>query len=423
MTNVASPATSERGRDRGNDPSRARSTSRRIPSWLLAAVAAIGVAAAVLGNLLYPAAAFDIVATVLFTLTIASVAGVGAFLVARVPTNRIGWLLLAAGTLFAVGVFSGGYSAGSVASGGGWPMTAWFTWLANAVFVVPVVIVGAAVPAVFPDGHLPSPRWRWLAWLLVIGTALATVGPAFSPGPINDSKSIENPFGVPALEPYLAAINSVATLTALPAFLGAFAAVGSRFRHGSSVERQQIKWLLAAALVGAIAFPVAFLTAIVLPSTVLGDIAWSVGFIGLIALPIAIGIAILRYHLYEIDRLISRTIGWAVVTGLLVALFAGLVVVLQAALAPLTNESTIAVAASTLMAFALFQPLRRRVQRAVDRRFDRARYDGQRTVDAFAERLRDEVDLGTLRGALVATAEGAVRPTGAHLWLRSRGGS
>ena len=212
-------------------------------------------------------------------------------------------------------------------------------------------------------------------------------------------------------------------MTALPAFLGAFAAVGSRFRHGSPVERQQIKWLLAAALIGAIAFPVAFLAAIVLPSTVLGDMAWSVGFIGLIALPIAIGIAILRYHLYEIDRLISRTIGWAVITGLLVALFAGLVVVLQAALAPLTKESTIAVAASTLVAFALFQPLRRRVQRAVDRRFDRARYDGQRTVDCFAERVRNEVDLGTLRSALVATAEGAVRPTGAQLWLRSRGGS
>ena len=166
----------------------------------------------------------------------------------------------------------------------------------------------------------------------------------------------------------------------------------------------------------------AFLPAIVLPSTALGDIAWSVGFIGLIALPIAIGIAILRYRLYDIDRLISRTIGWAMVTGLLVALFAGLVVVLQAPLAPLTKENTIAVAASTLVAFALFQPLRRRVQRAVDRRFDRARYDGQRTVDAFAERLRNEVDLGTLRGALVATAEGAVRPTGAGLWLRPRGG-
>ena len=111
-------------------------------------------------------------------------------------------------------------------------------------------------------------------------------------------------------------------------------------------------------------------------------------------MPIVIGIAILRYRLYEIDRIISRTIGWAIVTGLLVAVFAGLVVALQAVLAPVTKENTLAVAASTLVAFALFQPLRRRVQRAVDRRFDRARYDGQRTVGAFAERLRNEVDLG-----------------------------
>ena len=118
---------------------------------------------------------------------------------------------------------------------------------------------------------------------------------------------------------------------------------------------------------------------------------------GILAMPITIGIAILRYRLYEIDRLISRTIGWALVTGILVAVFALLVVALQAALTPVTDESTLAVAASTLVAFALFQPLRRRVQRAVDRRFDRARYDGQRTTAVFADRVRNEVDLVTLR--------------------------
>ena len=262
MTNVASPATSERGRDRGNDPSRARSTSRRIPSWLLAAVAAIGVAAAVLGNLLYPAAAFDIVATVLFTLTIASVAGVGAFLVARVPTNRIGGLLLAAVTMFAVGVFSAGYSAG-IASGGGWPLTARLAWLANAVFAVPVVIVAAAVPPVFPDGHLPSPRWRWLAWLLVVGT-VAAVGRRSHPARSTTRRWSRTRSG--SRPPSRTSRRSTAgDVHALPAFMGASAAVAARFRRGSSVERQQIKWLLAAALVAAVAFPLGFLTAIVRP--------------------------------------------------------------------------------------------------------------------------------------------------------------
>ena len=140
-------------------------------------------------------------------------------------------------------------------------------------------------------------------------------------------------------------------------------------------------------------------------------------------IPIAVGIAILRYRLYDIDRLISRTIGWAVVTAILGGVFIGGVVVMQTLLASLTRENTFAVAVSTLVAFALFQPLRRRVQRAVDRRFDRARYDGQRTTAVFADRVRNEVDLGTLHAELVATAADAVRPTGATLWLRTRQGS
>ncbi len=135
-------------------------------------------------------------------------------------------------------------------------------------------------------------------------------------------------------------------------------------------------------------------------------------------IPVAIGVAILRYRLYEIDRLVSRTIGWALVTAVLVGVFATLVVTLQTVFAQLANESSLAVAASTLVAFALFQPVRRRVQRAVDRRFDRARYDGQRTVDAFAERLRNEVDLAALRSSLAATANDAVRPGRSRVWLR-----
>ena len=129
----------------------------------------------------------------------------------------------------------------------------------------------------------------------------------------------------------------------------------------------------------------------------IADLGWIAGITSLSLIPVAIGVAILRYRLYEIDRIISRTIGWAIVSGLLVAAFAGLVVLLQAALAPVTKESTLAVAASTLVAFAMFQPLRRRVQRAVDRRFDRARYDGQRLADAFGLRLQQEVDAGGAR--------------------------
>ncbi len=142
---------------------------------------------------------------------------------------------------------------------------------------------------------------------------------------------------------------------------------------------------------------------------------------GLIALPIAIEIAILRYRLYEIDRIISRTIGWALVTGILVAVFVAVVLTLQALLAGFTQGETLAVAASTLAAFALFQPLRRRIQVAVDRRFDRARYDGEQLVGAFGDRLRDEVELDAIRAEIPATIDLAVRPRQVGLWLRSGG--
>ena len=151
----------------------------------------------------------------------------------------------------------------------------------------------------------------------------------------------------------------------------------------------------------------------------MAQVGWIFMVAGLALLPIAIGIAVLRYRLYEIDRIISRTIGWAVTSGVIVAIFAGIVVGLQGLLTEATGGSTVAVAASTLVAFALFQPVRRRVQRSVDHRFNRARYDAQLLVDVFGERLRYDVDLGALRAALSATATDAVQPTSSTVWLRN----
>ena len=192
----------------------------------------------------------------------------------------------------------------------------------------------------------------------------------------------------------------------------------------TTIERHQLKWLIAVAVVAAIAFPFAF----IFESTGLADLGFLIGLLALFALPVVIAIAILRYRLYDIDRIVSRTIGWGLVTGMLVALFAVLVIALQGLLAALTQGlvaeftqgQTLAVAASTLVAFACFQPVRRRVQRAVDERFDRSRVDGQRTADAFAERLRDEVNLESLAAELERTVVGAIRPTAAALWLPER---
>ena len=204
-----------------------------------------------------------------------------------------------------------------------------------------------------------------------------------------------------------------ALLSALVA-LAALASVIVRFRRSTGIEREQLKWF-AYASVSEVAILALALTNIV-PSPVDMILAALVAPL----VPIAIGIAILRYRLYEIDRIISRTVGWAILTGLLVAVFLGAAFLLQAVLARFTNDNTIAIAVSTLVAFALAQPLRRRVQRAVDHRFDRARYDGQQTVEAFAEHVRSSVDLGTLSAMLATTAGEAVRPAGCVVWLSTR---
>lgn len=195
------------------------------------------------------------------------------------------------------------------------------------------------------------------------------------------------------------------------------AALVVRWRRGSTLERTQIKWVAAASvvlLVGEIASLLTFD-----PTNPLGNpITFAAATLCTAVVPLAMGVAILRYRLYEIDRLISRTIGWAIVTGLLVAVFAGAVVGLQALLAGFTQGQTLAVAASTLVAFALFQPVRRQVQRAVDRRFDRARYDAERTAGAFADRLRDETDIETVTADLTATTRAALAPAGLGIWIR-----
>jgi len=353
----------------------------------------------------------------LFLVVVVTVSGVGTFLAMRVPGNVIGWLLLASGLLFGYGILSGGYAYRSIDDPTGlWPGTALLGWLNNLLFLPPVMIVVVAVPLVFPDGHLLSPRWRWVAAALAIGTLAAGVRPAFAPGPMGDL-GIDNPFGRPGLEPLINTIDTLAAVTALPVFIASMASVVVRYRRGGPIERHQLKWLIAVTALAAASLPFAFVGG-TLGLTVAANAAWFVGFLAIAALPIAIGIAILRYRLFEIDRIISRTLGWAIVTGVLVAVFAGAVVLLQAVLATFTQENTIAVAASTLIAFALFQPLRLRVQHAVDRRFDRSRYDGERTVDAFTDRVRNEVDLGTLRTSLSATASAAVRPAAVGVWLR-----
>jgi divalent metal cation (Fe/Co/Zn/Cd) transporter len=194
-------------------------------------------------------------------------------------------------------------------------------------------------------------------------------------------------------------------------------AIVGRFRSGDPLLRAQVKWLAAIVVVAAISVLAGLLAVEALP--VLGSAFTIVGVLALALMPLAIGVAILRYRLYEIDRIVSRTISYGAVTAILAVVFVATIIAVQAALSHVTSGQTIPVAVSTLVVFALFQPIRRRVQRLVDRRFDRARYDGERTALAFAERLRNEVDIATVNEELDRTVRDVLRPSAVMLWLRN----
>jgi len=347
-------------------------------------------------------------------------ASVGAVLAIRRPDNVVGLVLLVSGPLI-VATFCGFLFGARLTEvrGPDDPLAMLLSFVGSLTIYATLIVVVPVLALVFPDGRLPGRRWRWpvaaTGGALVVGKIMALP----RPGPLNVGLA-NNPFGLQGaawVEPVSTVGGTLSALTLPAALLLAVAAVAVRFRRAGHVEREQLKWFLAANAV--VVTLLLLITSDPAPDTTWLDV---LGMASLSLPPIAVGIAILRYRLYDIDRLISRTVSWAVVTSVLVTVFAGAVVTLQGLLAGFTQGQTLAVAVSTLVAFALFQPLRRRVQSAVDRRFDRARYDAQRTVDAFAEHLRNEVDLTTLRAALVATADDAVRPVSTTVWLRTAPG-
>jgi hypothetical protein len=240
------------------------------------------------------------------------------------------------------------------------------------------------------------------------------------PGPLQLIPGVDNPFG---FGPDLRGGRPIAPILGVATFI-IFASLGSsmisRYRSAGRVERQQMKWFFLALGLSAIALGLATLESVFMDGPASGNSLTVYVFAGAVV-PVAIGIAILRYRLYDIDRLISRTIAYGAITGILGAVFVGTILALQGLLTPYTGEQTIAVAVSTLAVFALFQPLRRRVQATVDRRFDRARYDADQTVRTFASRLRGDMDLGTVSTEIVKTASATVRPASASVWLRGSG--
>jgi hypothetical protein len=356
-------------------------------------------------------------------------ATVGAILVIRQPGNGIGWLLTTIAWAFALGFLPIQATVEELQTLTASPIVLAVAWFKNGWSLPLTFALIACLAIVFPTGRLPVGRWRRPAILLLMAmsaiTLFAAIWPVLQVQPEGIDHMIVMPNPLQILPPGRPdeGLGDFPTAAGLVTFALLIASIGSmlaRYARSDGIERLQLRWLVTGLAAVAIAVPIGFLLFAAFGSfgSVIQGAAWLPAIIAFTLPPIAIGIAVLRYRLYEIDRIISRTIGWAVVSSVLVITFAVAVVSLQAILDRFTQGETLAVAGSTLVAFALFQPLRRHVQSIVDRRFDRARYDAQRTVDAFSEQLRDEVDLTRLRAALVTTAGDAVRPVGATVWLR-----
>jgi hypothetical protein len=340
----------------------------------------------------------------------------GALLINRVPGNAVGWLLMAFSTILAASMLLEIYVV--VGAGQPWPGVVAAAWLDNLLYAPAVALILAGLPLIFPTGRLLGPPWRVVVALVVVAVGLGSLEPMFTVGELSDiAPGLTNPFGLPGSGAWLAVSELVTSVLFGLTIAASFVAVVIRYRRGHATERQQIK-LVAAALALELSLFVA--SAAQSDSSGIAAVVSDLSNLGLTLIPISIGLAILRYRLYDIDRIISRTISWALVTGLLVACFAGLVIGLTSLLGSLAGGSTFAVAGSTLVVFALFQPLRRRIQVVVDRRFDRARYDARRTADAFAERLRNDVDLASVQGDLLGVVVGSLQPASVAIWTRNQ---
>jgi len=355
------------------------------------------------------------------TIIPAGYATLGLVIATRRPRHPVGWLLVGLGLAGSLQLVAGQYAA--LAGPAGLPGRLQAMWTAS-LFQVTWVGLVLLLLLLFPTGRLPSPRWRPVAWSVVAGAGLTLVTRALDPKTLSDTPGYRNPFARPALEPVLGPLKVLAGTLVFVGLVGSLASLVVRLRRSRGRERQQLKWFVYVTLVGIVAIYrldplLALLTGQPLASSSRGVLAllnpWV---LAPLALPIAVTVAIARHRLYDIDRVLNRTLVYGLLTALLGSVYAAGVFLLGRLLDPANGQSELAVAASTLAVAALFQPARRRVQTTVDRRFNRARYDAARTVEAFSARLRDEVDLDTLSAELLTVVDQTVQPTQASLWLR-----
>jgi hypothetical protein len=353
-------------------------------------------------------AAFDVVLAVALLVY----PTVGLIVASRRPENAIGWLFCAAGVPLAVASFTYAYATYAlVTAPGSLPGGDVAAWLSNWVQLPALFGVPALLFLLFPDGRLPSPRWRPVLWLTVAAMVGFALAPALRPGTMADAavKGTINPVGVAGAAPVLDVISAMAGVAALLSIVLGVTSLALRFRRARGVERLQLKWFASAALLFAVACLGGF---VLFPNN---DVAFGLLIVGAFSLiPIAAGVAILRYRLYDIDVVINRALVYSALTATLGATYLALVLLIGLTI----GHSGFAVAVSTLAVAALFGPARARIQAAVDRRFYRRRYDAARTLEAFGGRLREEVDLEALTTDLQGVVAETVQPAHVSVWLR-----
>ena len=357
---------------------------------------------------------------------------VGALIASRRPHNPIGWMCLVVGLFWMLMTLTEVYSAHGLARPGSVPFPVTIHALLYSWLWVPTVgLLGIFMILLFPDGKLPSRRWRPLVWLAGAVIVVESIAVFLTPGPLEGLREVQNPFGLEG-QFWLLTVGWV-VLPLIPLCMVASAmSLVLRYRHSGGDERQQIKWLaFSASITGVVYLAIMSVGAInwliyspEAPSD-LGTQTWwgalleDVMLLSFSGIPVAIGIAILKYRLYDLDILINRALVYGPLTAMLVLCYLGIVVALQYVVRALTGqESTLAVVASTLAIAALFSLLRRRVQALVDRRFYRRKYDAAKSLAAFNARLREETDLDALSSDLVGVVRGTVQPEHASLWLR-----
>jgi hypothetical protein len=348
-------------------------------------------------------------------------ASVGALLVVRRPGNAVGWCMVLIGAGYALGMLAAAVTFSAVADGPAGSGTARVAaWLTVLFTTIGGLVFGLGL--IFPTGRGHTPGWdrfvRLLAVALPFGSIILFL---IRPGPLHLFPDIDNPIGVgPDLRAVLGdRVSEIIAASAGLVIPVVALSMASRYRMSDAVGRQQLKWFILALMLSIAGVAVASVGALISEEPPSAGLALF-GFVGALV-PVAIGIAILRHGLYDIDRIISRTIVYTSVTGILFGLFVVVNLALQAWLSPrLGGGGSIATAASTLLVAALFSPVRGRVQQAVDRRFDRARYDAEQTVAALAEILRDEVDLAVVGAAVTDVIARSVAPEATGLWLRQR---